>query len=76
MSEACFTARATLRTQVKDLISEIPLICNENGQYQHDAIVVFKHHLPSHHINMRKEFLTPAIILEMIQLKEVTARTA
>jgi hypothetical protein len=35
-----------------------------------------KHHLPSHHVNMRKEFLTPAIILEMIQLKEVTARTA
>ena len=42
MSEACFTARATLRTQVKDLISEIPLVRNENGQYQHDAIVVFK----------------------------------
>ncbi len=41
MSEACFTARATLRTQVKDLIAEIPLIRNENGQYQHDAIVVF-----------------------------------
>ena len=37
MSEACFTARATLRTQVKDLIAEIPLIRNENGQYQHDA---------------------------------------
>jgi hypothetical protein len=35
-----------------------------------------KHNLPSHHVNMRKEFLTPAIILEMIQLKEVTARTA
>jgi hypothetical protein len=35
-----------------------------------------KHHLPSHHVNMRKEFLTPAIILEMINLKEVVARTA
>jgi hypothetical protein len=35
-----------------------------------------KHHLPSHHVNMRKEFLTPAIILEMINLKEVAARTA
>jgi hypothetical protein len=41
MSEACFTAHATLHTQVKNLISEIPIICNENGQYQHDAIVVF-----------------------------------
>jgi hypothetical protein len=41
MSEACFTASATLRTQVKDLISEIPIIRNENGQYQHNVIVVF-----------------------------------
>ena len=41
MSKACFTASATLRTQVEDLISEIPLIRNKNGQYQHDAIGVF-----------------------------------
>jgi hypothetical protein len=35
-----------------------------------------KHHLPSHHVNMRKEFLTPAIILEMLQMQQVAARTA
>eukprot|EP00956_Cyclotella_meneghiniana_P004235 scaffold5184_cov39-Cyclotella_meneghiniana.AAC.4 len=41
MSEACFTARATLRTQVRDLINELPLNCNESGQYNHDDITVF-----------------------------------
>jgi hypothetical protein len=41
MSEACYTARATLRTQVRDLINELPLHRNENGQYQHDDIIVF-----------------------------------
>jgi hypothetical protein len=35
-----------------------------------------KHHLPSHCVNMRKEFLTPAIILEMLKMQEVAARTA
>ena len=34
-----------------------------------------KHHLPSHHVNMQKEYLTPAIILEMLKLKETAART-
>ena len=41
MSEACFTARATLRTQVRDLINELPLNRNESGQYNHDDITVF-----------------------------------
>ena len=41
MSEACFTARATLRAQVRDLINEVPLNRNENGQYTHDDITVF-----------------------------------
>lgn len=41
MSEACFTARATLRTQVRDLVNEIPLHRNDNGQYNHDDITVF-----------------------------------
>ena len=41
MSEACFTARATLRTQVGDLINELPLNRNESGQYNHDDITVF-----------------------------------
>ena len=41
MSEVCYTARATLRTQVQDLINEIPLQRNENGQYQHNNIMVF-----------------------------------
>lgn len=41
MSEACYTARATLRTQVRDLILELPLKRNDSGQYQHDDIVVF-----------------------------------
>jgi hypothetical protein len=35
-----------------------------------------KHHLPSHHVNMRKEFLTPAIVLEMLQMQQVAVRTA
>eukprot|EP00956_Cyclotella_meneghiniana_P040617 scaffold200781_cov34-Cyclotella_meneghiniana.AAC.1 len=41
MSEACFTARATLRTQVRDLINELPLNRNESGQYNHNDITVF-----------------------------------
>ena len=39
--EACYTAHATLCTQVHNQINEIPLHHNENGQYQHDNIVVF-----------------------------------
>jgi hypothetical protein len=41
MTEACYTARATLRTQIRNLINELPLHRNETGQYQHDDIVVF-----------------------------------
>jgi hypothetical protein len=29
-----------------------------------------KHHSAAHHVNMRKEFLTPFIVLEMLQLKQ------
>jgi hypothetical protein len=35
-----YTARATLRAQVKDLIAQLPLTI-VNGQYQHDDIIVF-----------------------------------
>jgi hypothetical protein len=41
MTETCYTARATLCTQIRDLINELPLHRNETGQYQHDDIVVF-----------------------------------
>ena len=41
MSEACFTARATLRTQVRDLINKLPLNRIESGQYNHNDITVF-----------------------------------
>ena len=42
MSEACYTAKATLRTASKDLVSGLSLQRNDNGQYQHDAIMLFK----------------------------------
>lgn len=42
MSEACYTAKATLRTATKDLVSGLALQRNNNGQYQHDAIMLFK----------------------------------
>ena len=42
MSEACYMAKATLRTASKDLVSGLSLQCNNNGQYQHDAIMLFK----------------------------------
>ena len=42
MSEACYTAKATLRTASKDLVSGLSLQRNNNGQYQHDAIMLFK----------------------------------
>eukprot|EP00956_Cyclotella_meneghiniana_P003709 scaffold4513_cov37-Cyclotella_meneghiniana.AAC.4 len=36
-----------------------------------------KHHLQSHHVNMRKEFLTPRIVIEMINMhKSTVARAA
>jgi hypothetical protein len=35
-----------------------------------------KHHLPSYHVHMQKEFLTPAIVLELLKMKQVTTRTA
>ena len=36
-----------------------------------------KHHLPSHHVNMRKEFLTPAVVIEMLKMhKSTLARAA
>jgi hypothetical protein len=35
-----------------------------------------KHHLPSHHVNIRKEFLTPAIVLEMMNITKVVAPAA
>jgi hypothetical protein len=31
-----------------------------------------KHHSAAHHVNMRKEFLTPFIVLEMLQIKQKT----
>ena len=35
-----------------------------------------KHHSAAHHVNMRKEFLTPYIVLEMLRLKEAAAKAA
>ena len=38
-----------------------------------------KHHLPSHHVNVniRKEFLTPAVVIEMLSIQQqVAARAA
>jgi hypothetical protein len=35
-----------------------------------------KHHLPSHHVNIRKKFLTPAIVLEMMNITKVVAPAA
>ena len=35
-----------------------------------------KHHLAAHHVNVRKEFLTPYIVLEMLQIKQVAAKAA
>jgi hypothetical protein len=29
-----------------------------------------KHHFTVHHINMRKEFITPLIVLEMLNIKQ------
>ena len=42
MSEACYTAKATLLTASKDLVAGLSLQRNENGQYQHNAIMLFK----------------------------------
>ena len=35
-----------------------------------------KHHSAAHHVNIRKEFLTPYIILEMVRQKQVAAKAA
>ena len=35
-----------------------------------------KHHSAAHHINIRKEFLTPLIVLEMLRIKNVAAKAA
>jgi hypothetical protein len=35
-----------------------------------------KHHSAAHHVNIRKEFLTPYIVLEMLRLKQVAAKAA
>ena len=35
-----------------------------------------KHHLPSHHVNMRKEFLTPAVVIEMLKMNKSTVARA
>jgi hypothetical protein len=35
-----------------------------------------KHHSAAQHVNIRKEFLTPYIVLEMIRLKQVAAKAA
>ena len=31
-----------------------------------------KHHSAAHHVNVRKEFLTPYIVIEMLQMKKDT----
>lgn len=41
MSEACYTARTTIRQNAKALIAELTLNTNERGQYVHDDAVVF-----------------------------------
>ena len=41
MTDACYTARATTRAKVKELISNLSLPKNEMGQYQHDGIMMF-----------------------------------
>jgi hypothetical protein len=41
MSEACYTARTTIRANAKALIAELTLQTNERGQYQHEDAVVF-----------------------------------
>ena len=35
-----------------------------------------KHHLELHHRNMRKEFLTPIIVLEMLQMEQQKQQAA
>jgi hypothetical protein len=35
-----------------------------------------KHHSAAHHINMRKEFLTPLIVLKMSKQATMTAKAA
>jgi hypothetical protein len=41
MADACYTARATTKQQVLDGIEKLTLQKNENGQYTHDAILLF-----------------------------------
>jgi hypothetical protein len=42
MVDACYTARATTKQQVFDGIEKLTLHKNENGQYTHDAILLFQ----------------------------------
>jgi hypothetical protein len=42
MADACYTARATTKQQVIDGIEKLPLHKNKNGQYTHDAILLFQ----------------------------------
>jgi hypothetical protein len=42
MADACYTARQTTKQQVLDGIEKLTLLKNENGQYTHDAILLFQ----------------------------------
>ena len=42
MADACYTARATTKQQVLKGIEKLTLHKNENGQYTHDAILLFQ----------------------------------
>ena len=35
-----------------------------------------KHHSATHHVNVRKEFITPYIVLEMLQMKKINMKAA
>jgi hypothetical protein len=42
MAEACYTARATTKQQVLDVINKLTLQSNKHGQYTHDAILLLQ----------------------------------
>ena len=42
MADACYTAHATTKQQVLDGIEKLTLLKNENGQYTHNAILLFQ----------------------------------
>jgi hypothetical protein len=42
MAEACYTARATTKQQVLDIVNKLTLQTNKHGQYTHDAILLLQ----------------------------------